>query len=87
MPPTAVKQCAAMSQSNIEPPVNPLPPVVVALFLVIIVVEGAFTLGSRGLVGGPQAIGGVVIAVDPLAADYVDNLRRVGREFARALQP
>ncbi len=34
-----------------------------------------------------QAIGGVVIAVDPLAADYVDNLRRVGREFARALQP
>ncbi len=34
-----------------------------------------------------QAIGGVVVAVDPLAADYVDNLRRVGREFARALQP
>jgi zinc transport system substrate-binding protein len=34
-----------------------------------------------------QAIGGVVIAVDPLAADYVDNLRRVGRQFAEALQP
>jgi zinc transport system substrate-binding protein len=34
-----------------------------------------------------QAIGGVVVAVDPLAADYVDNLRRVGREFAGALQP
>ncbi|MCB1800772.1 MAG: zinc ABC transporter substrate-binding protein [Gammaproteobacteria bacterium] len=34
-----------------------------------------------------QAIGGAVIAVDPLAADYVDNLRRVGREFAQALQP
>ena len=34
-----------------------------------------------------QAIGGGVIAVDPLAADYVDNLRRVGREFAQALQP
>jgi zinc transport system substrate-binding protein len=33
-----------------------------------------------------QAIGGAVIAVDPLAADYVDNLRRVGREFAQALQ-
>ncbi len=33
------------------------------------------------------AIGGVVVAVDPLAADYVDNLRRVGREFAQALQP
>lgn len=34
-----------------------------------------------------QAIGGVVVAVDPLAADYVNNLRRVGREFAQALQP
>lgn len=33
-----------------------------------------------------RAIGGAVIAVDPLAADYVDNLSRVGREFARALQ-
>lgn len=34
-----------------------------------------------------QAIGGSVIAVDPLAADYVENLRRVGREFAQALAP
>jgi zinc transport system substrate-binding protein len=34
-----------------------------------------------------QAIGGAVVAVDPLAADYVDNLRRVGRAFAQALQP
>ncbi len=34
-----------------------------------------------------QAIGGTVIAVDPLAADYVENLRRVGHEFAQALQP
>jgi zinc transport system substrate-binding protein len=33
-----------------------------------------------------QAIGGVVVAVDPLAADYVDNLRRVGQQFAQALQ-
>jgi len=34
-----------------------------------------------------QAIGGAVVAVDPLAADYVDNLRRVGRAFAQALKP
>jgi zinc transport system substrate-binding protein len=34
-----------------------------------------------------QAIGGGVVSVDPLAADYVDNLRRVGRQFAEALQP
>lgn len=34
-----------------------------------------------------QAIGGVVVAVDPLAADYVDNLRRVGGQFAEVLKP
>ena len=34
-----------------------------------------------------QAIGGVVVAVDPLAANYVDNLRQVGQQFAEALQP
>jgi zinc transport system substrate-binding protein len=33
-----------------------------------------------------KAIGGVVIAVDPLSADYTDNLRRVGQQFAQALQ-
>jgi zinc transport system substrate-binding protein len=33
-----------------------------------------------------QAIGGVVVPVDPLAPDYVDNLRRVGKLFAEALQ-
>jgi zinc transport system substrate-binding protein len=34
-----------------------------------------------------EAIGGGVISVDPLAVDYVDNLRRVGRQFAEALKP
>ncbi len=34
-----------------------------------------------------QAIGGGVVSVDPLAADYVDNLRRVVRQFAEALKP
>jgi zinc transport system substrate-binding protein len=33
-----------------------------------------------------QAIEGIVVAVDPLAADYADNLRRVGQQFAQALQ-
>ena len=33
------------------------------------------------------AIGGKVIAVDPLAPDYTDNLRRVAQQFAQALQP
>ena len=34
-----------------------------------------------------DAIGGSVIAVDPLAPDYIDNLRKVARQFAEALQP
>jgi len=34
-----------------------------------------------------QAIDGVVVSVDPLATDYIDNLRKVGRQFAQALEP
>jgi zinc transport system substrate-binding protein len=33
-----------------------------------------------------QAIGGEVVAVDPLAPDFADNLRRVAEVFARALK-
>lgn len=33
-----------------------------------------------------QAIGARVVAVDPLAEDYMNNLRRVAREFAEAMQ-
>lgn len=40
-----------------QPPVNPLPPVVVALFLAIVGVEAAFVLGEQGLVGGRDAVG------------------------------
>jgi zinc transport system substrate-binding protein len=32
------------------------------------------------------AIGARVVAVDPLAEDYMNNLRRVAREFAQAMQ-
>jgi membrane associated rhomboid family serine protease len=38
-------------------PVNPLPPVVIALFAVIMGIEVMFTAGTQGLLGGPQAIG------------------------------
>lgn len=38
-------------------PVNPIPPVVIALFAVMVVVEAGFQLGTAGLVGGPQAVG------------------------------
>ena len=40
-----------------ESPVNPLPPVVVALFLVLIGVEAVFSLGQYGMIGGPGAVG------------------------------
>ncbi|MEY8841660.1 rhomboid family intramembrane serine protease [Cribrihabitans sp. XS_ASV171] len=45
-----------MSSPNTSP-VNPLPPVVVALVLFMMGVELAFTLGARGIVGGPGAVG------------------------------
>ncbi|QUJ76588.1 rhomboid family intramembrane serine protease [Sulfitobacter albidus] len=47
----------AHDEPPFEPPVNPLPPVVVVLFLIIAGVEAALTLGEAGLIGGPQAVG------------------------------
>ncbi|MGR3503093.1 rhomboid family intramembrane serine protease [Pseudaestuariivita sp.] len=38
-------------------PVNPIPPVVLALFAAVLGVEMIFTLGAAGYVGGPEAIG------------------------------
>ena len=46
-----------MSHAPQEPAVNPLPPVVVALFIAIVVPEAIFSLGQAGLVGGPGAVG------------------------------
>lgn len=38
-------------------PVNPLPPVVVALAAAIMLIELGFQAGARGLIGGPEAVG------------------------------
>ena len=38
-------------------PVNPLPPVVVALFLIIIGIEATLSFAARGIIGGPAGIG------------------------------
>ncbi len=46
-----------MDHPHNESPVNPLPPVVVALFLVMAGIEAAFSLAARGLVGGREAVG------------------------------
>lgn len=50
-----VKESPMNSQNN--SPFNTLPPVVVALFLLIMGIEIVFSLGARGLMGGPQAVG------------------------------
>ncbi|MDW3117873.1 rhomboid family intramembrane serine protease [Roseovarius pacificus] len=46
-----------MSSPQTDSPVNPIPPVVIALFLAIIVIEAVFSLGTRGMIGGPEAVG------------------------------
>lgn len=48
-------------------PVNPIPPAVLALFAVMAVAEVIFSLGSRGLAGGPEAIGWRVAAIERFA--------------------
>ena len=40
-----------------EPPFNPLPKVVIVVAAVILGLEVLFTLGTRGVIGGPNAIG------------------------------
>ncbi|MDG1115821.1 MAG: rhomboid family intramembrane serine protease [Flavimaricola sp.] len=40
-----------------ENPVNPLPPVVVILTLMIFAVEAVLSLGAQGIIGGPSAVG------------------------------
>ncbi|MEX0285835.1 MAG: rhomboid family intramembrane serine protease [Paracoccaceae bacterium] len=46
-----------MSDDHNPPAVNPLPPAVAALFLVLLGVEIVFLLASRGMIGGPEGIG------------------------------
>ena len=46
-----------MSSQQPVQAVNPLPVVVIILFAAIVAVEIGFQLGARGLVGGPEAVG------------------------------
>jgi len=56
-----------MDQEPHNGAVNPLPPVVAALFLVIMGIEIAFFLGTRGVVGGPAAVGWRLSAIQSYA--------------------
>ncbi|WP_282078018.1 rhomboid family intramembrane serine protease [Epibacterium ulvae] len=46
-----------MKTSEPQSPFNSLPPVVVALALVLLGIECVLSLGARGIVGGPEAVG------------------------------
>lgn len=56
-----------MNSPHNESPVNPLPPVVVALFLVMAGAEVAFALGARGILGGPGGVGWRLAAIERYA--------------------
>ncbi|ETW11835.1 peptidase S54-like protein [Roseivivax marinus] len=62
-------------------PVNPVPPVVLGLFGVMALVEAAVSLGARGLVGGPQAIGWRVQLIERFAfsGEIVGWMTRTGQ--------
>lgn len=63
------------------PPVNSLPPVVILLFLAIAIPEAAFTLGAQGFIGGPQAVGWRLAAVQDygFSGDIFDWMLANGR--------
>lgn len=44
-------------EPDFEPPVNPLPPAVVVLFVAIAGIEGVLSLAEAGMIGGREAIG------------------------------
>lgn len=70
-----------MSHPDDQSPVNPLPPVVTALFLLLAGVEAVLWLGSKGIVGGPSAIGWRLEAIQRYAfsPDIFDWMLRTGQ--------
>ena len=78
-----------MSSSQSPKAINPLPPVVAALFLVVMGVEVAFWAGSKGMIGGPGAIGWRLAAVQKYACSaeifqwMLDNNRWVPEHLLR----
>lgn len=63
-----------MDRDTNAPPINPLPPIVWLLALPIIAMEVVLNLAERGLIGGPQAIGWRLQAIEKFAV-YPERLR------------
>ena len=53
-----------MQEDTNVSPINPLPPVVAALFIMMIGIEVVFALGARGIIGDSNALGWRVVAVE-----------------------
>ena len=64
------------SDPEFEPPVNPIPPVIILLVLAMVLVEGALSLAEAGIVGGRTGIGWRIAAIQdygisPLVLDVI----------------
>lgn len=70
-----------MNDDDYVPAVNPLPPVVAALFLIVMGIEVAFYLGTKGLIGPPEAVGWRLAALQKYAffGDVFDWMVQTGR--------
>ena len=70
-----------MQEPQIESPLNPLPPVVVALVVLIGGIEGLLSLGANGMIGGPAAVGWRLTAIQDYAflANVFDWMLQNGR--------
>ena len=66
-----------------QSPINPLPPVVVVLFLAVCIPELIFFAGEAGLVGGAQAVGWRSAALQ----DYAYNADLMGQMFRASVYP
>jgi zinc transport system substrate-binding protein len=51
----------------------------------VVFVQAQFSRANAEMIA--REIGGHVVAVDPLAEDYIENLRRVAASFAEAMSP
>ena len=77
-----------MNDPNNTPPVNPLPPVVLLLFAAIALPELLFTMGAQGWIGGPDAVGWRLSAIEKygFSGDIFDWMLTIGRWMPEHLQ-
>jgi membrane associated rhomboid family serine protease len=72
-----------MSHPDDSSPFNALPPIVIVLTLAVVLPEIAFFLGSKGLIGGPQAVGWRQAMIQ----DYGYSGQIMGRMFEIGVYP